>query len=443
MNGKTWKLGAMDAKFGIIGLVVCVLCSLGLGPRAAWAVPTPTSDPFTSIEGNMRYQVGELQGRTPQGTPSSWRTARQALDLGTHTLAYTGIPLAQAHDRIHALSKQNLLAWEAALIAQTHAAGGLSADLAAAWVRFLSTWDALPEAERIQQHTALRLRLIGGALASLAPACMPTEMPAAEYVAALAQIETGTPGRRLRSRMEPPPVLPERPSAHGLTQVSEDARDAALALIALLSPSTPSLASIGLNLNVKKSNCAHDYAQTLFILMLDPQADGARVFERLAAQSEAFPVASLWLWRLAVHRYLMGDTQGVRRITNYYTKYYPSSATAVEMMSVLSDIAGDAPSKARENWPAADTGSNPTYQWICAEAARRRGLVGAAATSLARVVDDDVHFVAAWISLAAARSALSQGHGVHVALQTLEDIAPPLPIYDYWRATLRARTTSE
>src|SRR5690625_855211 len=174
----------MDAKFGIIGLVVCVLCALGLGSRAAWAVPTPTGDPFTSIEGNMRYQVGELQGRTPQGTPSSWRTARQALDLGTHTLAYTGIPLAQAHDRIHALSKQNLLAWEAALIAQTHAAGGLSADLAAAWVRFLSAWDALPEAERIQQHTALRLRLIGGAPASLAPACMPTAVPAGDQGAA-------------------------------------------------------------------------------------------------------------------------------------------------------------------------------------------------------------------------------------------------------------------
>src|SRR5690625_7951665 len=102
----------MDAKFGIIGLVVCVLCALGLGPRAARAVPTPTGDPFTSIEGNMRHLVRELQGRTPQGTPSSWRTARQAVDLGTHTVPCTGMPLAQAHDDIHPHSNHTLLAWE-------------------------------------------------------------------------------------------------------------------------------------------------------------------------------------------------------------------------------------------------------------------------------------------------------------------------------------------
>src|SRR5699024_355138 len=120
--------------------------------------------------------------------------------------------------------------------------------------------------------------------------------------------------------------------------------------------------------------------------------------------------------------------------------HYPSDAESVEIMRVLSDIAGETPSKARTDWPAADAGSNATYQWISAEAARRRGQNTAAEEALTRITETDVHFVAAWISLAAARNALARGHGVHIALQTLEEIAPPLPIYDYWRTTLRERT---
>lgn len=428
----------MVTKFRWWFFLFSVMIALSTYARTAFAASASEDDPWASLEGNMRWRIGTLEGRTPTGTPTSWRTARQALEMGTHTLAYSGTPWADAHRQIHALSEQNLLAWEVALIAANYHAHALDKALAVAWIELLNSWDILSETERIQRHTSLRIRILAGALASLAPHCMPTQIDDAQYLTELARIETETPGRRLRSRTEPPPMLPPRPDD---TAASSDALDAGISLIALLAPSASLLERLPIDLTGGAAGCATSYARGLFALMLDPQMDGVQAFEHLTQQSVQFPIASLWLWRLAIHRYLMGDMRAVVRIAAYYRQAYPSDAESVEMMAVLSDIAADAPSKARHNWPAADAGSNPTYQWICAEAARRRGAIDAAEASLSRITDHDVHFVAAWLSLAAARSALSQGYGVHIALQTLEDVAPPLPIYDYWRMTLRARTS--
>lgn len=397
-------------------------------------------DPWSSIEGNMRWRVGTYTGRTPPGTPAAWRAQRKALDMSPHTVAYTGRDWAQAHTLLLSLSKENLLAWEAAFIARTYEAELIDADLARAWVQLLDGWNTLEDTERIQQHAALRLRLMGAALGSISPDCLPDQLTEAQALMDLAEIETSTPGRRLRSRIEPPPIQPQRAEDSTPSSTSKDAVYAGTSLVALLSPATPVLAQWDPPPPDNTDACATRYARALFNLLLDPQIDGARALDDLAAQSMAFPIASRWLWRLAIHRYLMGDTRGVQRLSAYYRTHYPSDAESVEIMRVLSDIAGETPSKARTDWPAADAGSNPTYQWISAEAARRRGQNTAAEEALTRITDTDVHFVAAWISLAAARNALARGHGVHIALQTLEEIAPPLPIYDYWRTTLRERT---
>lgn len=419
----------------ILGFFIVVL-----GCLQAQAQPAVDDDPWSGIEGNMRWGVGAHTGRTPQGTPAFWRTQRKALEMSAHTLAYTGRDWLQTHHLILSLSKKNLLAWEAGFIARTHDAGDIDADLAYAWVQFLERWASLNDAERVQQHAALRLRLMGAALGSLSPDCLPEQLPDAQYLIELAEIETSIPGRRLRSRVEPPPIQPQRTGDSTPSSTSEDAVYAGTSLVALLSPASPVLAQWHSSVPDNTDACATRYARALFALLLDPQIDGSQALDDLAAQSTAFPIASRWLWRLAIHRYLMGDTLGVQRISAYYRTHYPGDSESVEIMHVLSDIAGESPSEARTDWPAADAGSNPTYQWISAEAARRRGQNAAAEEALTRITDADVHFVAAWISLAAARSALARGRGVHIVLQTLEEIAPPLPIYDYWRTTLRART---
>lgn len=358
--------------------------------------------------------------------------------MPNHTIAYTGRSVRETHAVLTALASQDLLAWEAGLIAATHAAGRMKEDLAQGWIELLTQWDTLSEIERIQQHVGLRLRIHGGALAALAPACLPSTLDDAELLVTLAQIEAQTPGRRLRSRIEPPPVQPAAWDASSIAQ--SDAIYAGVSLVALLSPATPVLEQWTADTQPTTSSCAAAYQQHLFALMLDPQADGAEHIQQLANASRAFAIDARWLWRIAVHRYLMGDTEGVRAASAYYQKHYPDDLESTEIMKVLADISSGTPNPKRTHWPDADMGSNPTYQWISAEAARVRGQVSEAEDALRRITDQDVHFVAAWISLAAARNALARGHGVHIALQTLEEIAPPLPIYDYWRTTLRART---
>ena len=59
--------------------------------------------------------------------------------------------------------------------------------------------------------------------------------------------------------------------------------------------------------------------------------------------------------------------------------------------------------------------------------------------ALSELVDMDVHFVAGWLSLAASRSRLGRGRDVQLALDALLEIAPPLPMYDYWVQTLSSR----
>lgn len=419
------------------------------GARASGVVFATTtaadSDPWTRIEGNMRWAIGDLHGRTPSGTPTPWRDHREALGMSTRTLAFTGRSFEDAHVLIDALAEEDLLAWERGLFATTYDADRLPERLAQAWIEFLRAWPVLDEGARIQRHLGLRLRMADAALASLAPTCLPSTLSNAQLLEDLASIETDLPGRRLRSRIEPPPQRPEQLTDAVFRSPDAPSVHAAVSLVALTSPATPILADWTDNTSPAGDHCAQHTVQRFFRLMLDPRIDGHHEFDMLVQESPTFPVSKRWCWRFAMHRYLMGDGSTVRSISAYFQESYPDDVEGSSVMKLLADITkqrtgGDDATAIRNDWPRAGAGSNPTYQWVSAEAARVRQKNAAAERALTQITDRDVHFVAAWISLAAARGALGRGRGVHLARQTLEDVAPPLPIYDYWRATLKART---
>lgn len=423
----------------LVHALVFIVALLVYPVSGAWATASG-NDPWSSIQGNMSWAIGDDDGRTPTGVPTDWREYRETLGMSAQTLAFTGRSFEEAHVLIDALAKEELLAWEKALIVANHDAGHVSQELAQGWVALLRDWPELESGQRVQQHLSLRLRIVGAGLASLAPKCLPTARSNAQLLTELADIETRIPGRRLRSRIEPPPQRPDGLTLDALQSADGPSIRAAISLIALTSPATSVLAQWAEAPSPDGKHCAQRYVQRFFRLMLDPRIDGTAEFEALVRKGPAFPISQRWLWRFAVHRYLMGDDNTVRGISSYYIENYKNDAEGIEIMQLLSDIAGGQPSPTRSSWPRAGAGSNPTYQWVTAEAARVRRMYTDAEAALARITDADVHFVAAWISLAASRGALARGRGVHLALETLEDVAPPLPIYDYWRATLRART---
>lgn len=390
----------------------------------------------------MSWTLDEDRGRTPQGLPTTWREHRQTLGMSVQTLAFTGRRFDDAHMLVYALANEELLGWEKALLVANHDAGHLSQELTQGWVALLRAWPSLEPGERVQRHLSLRLRIVDAGLASLAPKCLPSSLSNAQLLTELADIERSIPGRRLRSRVEPPPQRPEQLTDEALQSSDSSSLRAAVSLLALTSPATPILTQWADASSPQGTHCAERTVQRFFRLMLDPRIDGATTFETLAHKSPAFPVSQRWLWRFAVHRYLMGDEDAVRRVSAYFIEHYADNIEGAQMMQLLSDIADGTPVSTRTDWPRAGAGTNPTYQWVTAEAARVRRMNTEAEAALSRITDSDVHFVAAWISLAAARDALGRGRGVHLALQTLESIAPPLPIYDYWRATLRTRTQS-
>lgn len=419
--------------------LVVSLVLIALPPLSASA---SSIDPWTSIQGDTSWSIGEERGRTPEGAPTAWRERRNTLGMSVQTLAFTGRRFEDAHLLIDTLADEELLAWEKALIVANHDAGHLSQELTQGWVDLLRTWPSLGSGERVQQHLSLRLRIVDAGLASLAPKCLPSSLSNAQLLTELADIEASIPGRRLRSRVEPPPQRPAQLTDAALQSSDSSPIRAAVSLLALTSPATPLLTQWADASSPSGVHCAERNVQRFFRLMLDPRIDGVETFDALARNGSTFPISQRWLWRVAVHRYLMGDEHAVRHVSAYFIEHYASNVEGAEIMQLLSDIADGTPSSTRTLWPRAGAGTNPTYQWVTAEAARVRRLNTEAEAALSRITDSDVHFVAAWISLAAARDALGRGRGVHLALQTLESIAPPLPIYDYWRATLRARTQS-
>lgn len=400
------------------------------------------STAWESIQGNARWRLGPLAGRTPPGSPAAWRTVHQAQGFSSHTLAYTGQRLAQTHDAIQVLDDMGVLEWEIALLAASVEHQELRPELGHSWIHFLRNWSGFSEAQRVQIQLSLRLRLVGGALASLDSTCMPSDLHAADTLVDLAYIEQEVPGRRLRSRMEPPPQFPEEALEEALVGPDRLAVEGALSLVALTSPSALVLAQWAPQSSWDSADCIGRYVQGFTTLLSDPSVRGDVVFQQLIDQTD-YPIETRWLWRFAVHRYLMGDGAAIDSISRYFDAHHSEEKAGAHLMHVLAAIATGGWNIPSRSWPDANEGSNPTYKWVAAEAARARGDVADAETALASIVESDVHFTAGWISLIVARIQLHRGYEAALAFETLRSLVPVLPIYTYWLSVLERRLVEQ
>lgn len=423
---------------------LAVLLALGLlmgsilGSSPANAQVAPIS-PWDSIQGNARWKVGPHDVRAPSGSPAVWRQRRQALGVATQSVAFTGRSLIDAHALIQQFIDEALIGWEIALIAANSRTDLIPPALAADWIDLLQRWPDLADEQRVQQHLSLRLRAQNSGLAMAPPACLAGELRAAQWMVDLAAIEDSIPGRRLRSRTEPPPIIPRESSAAALTGVDRQSAIASLALVALTSPSAPVLARFGVESALQDEHCALRIVRLHFGMLLRPATDWPALASELSALSENVPVSDRWLWRFAVHRYLLGDAPAVEALAAYFGLHYPTDTEGLRYMMLLADLADGTLNAADTSSTSARSGSNPTYRWVSAEAARIRGETELAEKALSELMDMDVHFVAGWLSLAASRSTLGRGRDVRLALDALLEIAPPLPVYDYWISTLGSR----
>lgn len=449
----------------LLGAVVCA--ALAWGPPTATRAPaTPIAarlasivqaayplahaqgaaapSPWDAVQGGARWRVDDLAIKAPSGTPAPWRKRRAALGLSTQTLAFAGRSMPDAHAAIEQLFGEELIDWERALIAANANAQQIPTAIAADWLRFLDEWPTLSDADRVRAHTSLRLRAMGTGMASTPTDCFASDLQTGALLLDLAAQEDATPGRRLRSRIEPPPVLDTARIQQALQHEDATALRAALLLLATVAPSTPIATTFELNRALDERHCAMDLPRAIIEAMLVAPSAWPRVAAVLQTARPDAPISDRWLWRIAVHRYLMGDADAVRATADMFTQWYPRDTEGSRYITLLGAIASGAVTEHTQGLPSTRSGSNPTYRWVAAEAARVRGDTEAAEEALAHITDMDPHFAAAWLSLAAARSKLGRGRGVSLAVDALQDIAPPLPIYRYWLDQLaqRRRATS-
>lgn len=397
------------------------------------------ASPWDAVQGGTRWRAEDVSCRAPTGSPNAWRKRRAALGLSTLTLAFPGRSLPDAHAAIEQLHDEALLDWEAALIAANAGAGFIPSAIAADWLRFLAQWPDLNDADRVRMHTSLRLRTLGTAMASTPTACLASDLMTAALIVDLAVQEDATPGRRLRSRIEPPPAVDTARIIQALQADDVHALRAALLLLATVAPATPITTTFGLDGALQDTHCAMEQARAIIEAMLVPAKDWPAVAAVLQTARPDAPIADRWLWRIAIHRYLMGDAGAVRATADMFAQWYPRDNEGGRYMALLASIAGIRAGGQAPSLPSLRSGSNPTYRWVAAEAARVAGQTEAAEAALAHITDMDPHFAAAWLSLAAARSRLDRGYDVGLAVDALQAIAPPLPIYRYWLDQLTAR----
>lgn len=410
----------------------------------AHAQATPAPSPWDAVQGGARWRVDDLTVKAPAGTPAAWRKRRAALGLSTQTLAFAGRSMPDAHAAIEQLLSEELIEWERALIAANANAQQIPTAIAADWLRFLDDWPTLSDADRVRIHTSLRLRALGTAMASTPTDCLASDLQTGALLLDIAAQEDATPGRRLRSRIEPPPVLDPARLQQALQHEDAAALRAALLLLATVAPSTPIAATFALNSALDERHCAMDQPRAIIEALLVAPSAWPRVAAVLQTARPDAPISDRWLWRIAVHRYLMGDAAAVRATADMFTQWYPRDTEGGRYITLLGALASGTVTENTQGLPSPRSGSNPTYRWVAAEAARARGETEVAEEALAHVTDMDPHFAAAWLSLAAARSKLGRGRGVSLAVDALREIAPPLPIYSYWldQLTQRRRATS-
>lgn len=396
-------------------------------------------DTWHSVVPGARWVVGEQHVQAPSTSARPWQQQRYAKGYSTQTVAFQGRSLAEAHAMIAAAFADGHIAWERALIAANHRPDLIPTPLAEAWLVFLDAWPKLPEDDRVAQHLSLRLRGVGGGLALAAPSCLARELESATLIAELAGYEAATPGRRLRSRIEPIPPIDRDALARALASADRAPMVAALLLLELVAPADGWLDRYELHETIEDTHCALDIARAYLHTMTqgsDAWPALSATWTRLAASE---PIPDRWIWRFAVHRYLHGDAAAVTTLRDHFARAYPRDTDGLRYLHVLADIADGVVTQDESLWPPARSGTNPTYRWIAAEAARVRGETEAAEKALQAVTDSDVHFVAAWLSLAAARSALQRHAEVDRALTAAQEVAPPLPIYRYWVEQLASR----
>lgn len=418
----------------IPSLLFALLTALLLA--APWA---QAQDTWSSVTPGARWVVGEQRVEAPGGSARPWQQHRYAQGLSTQTVAFDGRGLREAHAMIAAAYEAGHIAWERALIAANHRPDLIPTPLAEDWIVFLDTWPTLSEDERVAQHLSLRLRGVGAGLALAAPACLAHELESAALIAELARYEAATPGRRLRSRIEPTPPIDRDALTRALASADRAPVAAALLLLEIVAPADGWLDRFELHATIEDEHCALDLARTY----LHTMTRGSEAWPELSASwarlTVTEPIPDRWLWRFAVHRYLHGDATAVTELREHFARGYPRDTDGLRYLHVLADIADGVVSQDERLWPPARSGSNPTYRWVSAEAARVRGETETAEKALQAVTDMDVHFVAAWLSLAAARSALQRQADVDRALTAAQEVAPPLPIYRYWVEQLASR----
>lgn len=418
------------------------LCLVLLSFLALWSTTKAHADdgsPWDAVSSNRLWRVGAVTVERPASSEQAWRQLRQAHALHTQTLAFVGRSFEEAHAALSLLHAEGHLPWEKALIAANHRAGLIATPMASRWLGFMDDWAGLSDDQRIQQHLSLRLHALRTGMALAPPACLAATLDGATLLVDLAATEDSIPGRRLRSKIEAPPPLDDAHIRRVLAGPDRAPAIAALALVALTSPATPILDRFELQQALQEEHCALRVARVHAHTMLLP----ASAWEELAHEWRELqrygPLSDRWLWRFAIHRYLLGDARSVEELASMFTESYSEDLEGKRYMRVLSDIADGHISMPEALWPATRSGSNPTYRWVAAEAARVRGDTEAAEHALTDLMDMDVHFVAGWLSLASARSQLSRGARVERAFEALGEIAPHLPVYTYWIDKLASR----
>lgn len=414
--------------------------SLSLLSEHAFAQSASAS---ASIPDDLRlgasFRVGD-QSYSLRGTRDSfqrWKHARAQLSNSGSSIAFPGRSLREAHEWLHHQSSEGWSNYEIALIARFTERGLIPVEAGRKWIEFIENWNETPDELRVQQHLAMRLSSQDSVLRRIPLQSLPTEIGAADQIAAIAALDTTIPGRKVRSKVEPPaPIVPDL-TVRALASESGDAMAAALWLAAILWPHLDIVERYQLTSRVAPPSFVKD-VEALTHGLLVPWQQWPEAFANLEAlANDGFEIPNRWLWRIATHRYLMGDHRSLEDLLRLHAKTESPGGIDAQMLRLLTRALDPSSEGMPSDLPSIRSASNPTYRWVIAEAMRRQGRVEEAERALQAIVDSDGQFIAAWLSLAAARNTLGNGAGVVRVVDVLEQIAPPLPIYAYWLQQLR------
>lgn len=412
--------------------------SLSLPSEHAFAQSASASVP-DDLRLGATFSVGD-QTYVMRGTRDSlqrWKRARAELSSSGSSLAFPGRSLQEAHEWLHHQSSEGWSNYEIALIARFTERGLIPIESGRRWIEFIENWDATPEELRVQQHLAMRLSSQDSILRRIPQQSLPTEIGAADQIAAIASLDTTIPGRKVRSKVEPPaPIVPDL-TVRALASESGDAMAAALWLAAVLWPHLDIVERYQLESRPSAASFVSD-VKALTNGLLVPWQLWPQAFADLEAlANDGFEIPNRWLWRIATHRYLMGDHRSLEDLLRLHARTESPSGIDAQMLRLLTRAMAPSSEGVPFDLPSIRSASNPTYRWVIAESMRRQGRVEEAERALQAIVDSDGQFIAAWLSLAAARNTLGNGAGVVRVVDVLEQIAPPLPIYAYWLHQLR------